>query len=122
MKLNFQNTWTWTKNKTISINNTFENQGISNVLAVVFKQNAQNYILFNVDYFLPNLITPSNNYWFLDLEYRYKFKKPVDLSIYCKNLFNQRYFEQIETSDFAILTYRTNLLPRYFMISVSCNF
>ncbi|MCS6796567.1 MAG: hypothetical protein NZ516_11485, partial [Raineya sp.] len=122
MKLNFQNIFNWAKNSTQSVSGRFDNQNLNNSFSIIYRQNSQNYIWLTFDYFVPNLQNQRNNYKFVDVEYRYKFKnKPIDLSLHCKNLLNEQFFEQVQTSDFAISVYRNNLLPRYFLISVSCN-
>lgn len=123
MKLNFQNIFSYSVSRNIASNARFENQNLSNSFSVIYRINSSNYLWAGLDYFLPNTQNPQNAYRFVDIEFRHTLKeRAIDLSLHCKNLFNESFFEQIQTSDFAIFTYRNNLLPRYFLLSVSCSF
>ncbi|MBL4938891.1 MAG: TonB-dependent receptor [Lutibacter sp.] len=81
------------------------------------------FILLSSDYFLPNREKKSENYTFLDASLRYRPKnKQLEFNFTAKNLLNEANFEQIQTSDFSTNIYRTNILPRYYLLNMTYNF
>lgn len=77
----------------------------------------------SADYFLPNSNNKSVDFLFLNSSFDYKAKKNKwRFGIEFKNLFNENYFDQIQTNDYATTIFRSILLPRYFLMNFSLNF
>ncbi|GAB4491559.1 MAG: TonB-dependent receptor [Raineya sp.] len=124
IKINFQNSVSYSRMSARNIgSNSFINENISNSFSLIYKNSKNAYFSFVADYFLPNIANTKENYWFFDANYSLtvpKTKYTIDLIL--KNIFNTANFQQVSTSDFATNVFRSNLLPRYGMVRVSCSF
>lgn len=121
--LNFQNTFSYSRMLSRNeVSGSFLNQSWSNILSIV-NRHGKNVAIVGLDYFVPNTQRPQENYLFVDCSYAFNFKNsPISLDFIAKNILNKSNFEQIQTSDFSVTTYRSNVLGRYMMARVSCSF
>lgn len=122
--INFENSIDLAKSISESeASNQFINESFNNTFKVILKPSKKWFVLFSSDYFLPNKKKKSENYIFLDATLRYSPKnKRLEFNFTAKNLLNEDNFEQIQTSDFSTNIYRTNILPRYYLLNVTYNF
>ncbi len=122
--INFENTINLSKSISQSENsNQFINESLNNRFAIIIKPTKKWFILLSSDYFLPNIENKIENYLFLDATIRYRPKnKKIEFNFVAKNLLNENNFEQIQTSDFSTNIYRTNILPRYYLLNMTYNF
>ena len=123
-KINFQNAFSFGRMVSGSVGgNSFVNENLNNSISIVYKKSKQNYILITADYFVPNTKKINENYLFLDAQYNLVLKnKNLNIDFVAKNILNVSNFEQISTTDFSENIFRSNLLPRYTMVRVSCSF
>lgn len=123
-KINFQNSTTFGRMVSGSVGGIFfSNENLSNSLSVIYKKSKSSYLLLTADYFVPNAKKINENYLFLDAQYNLVLKdKNLNIDFILKNILNISNFEQISTNDFSENIFRSNLLPRYGMVRVSCNF
>jgi hypothetical protein len=123
--INFENTINLSKSISENENssNQFTNESLNNTFKIILKPSKKWFVLLSSDYFLPNRENKSESYLFLDatLQYRPKNKK-FEFNFVVKNLLNENNFEQIQTSDFSTNIFRTNILPRYYLLNVMYNF
>ncbi|MDX1902687.1 MAG: hypothetical protein SFU27_00905 [Thermonemataceae bacterium] len=99
-----------------------KNENTSYKLSLIYKPNKWSFAVLSADYFLPNLKKKEEKYYFIDFHYLLKLEnKPYQFNFWFKNILNQDTFEQVQTSDYATITYRNNLIPRYFLLSVAVN-
>ncbi|MCF6308380.1 MAG: outer membrane beta-barrel family protein [Flavobacteriaceae bacterium] len=122
--VNFENTINFSQSISQSDNsNEFINESLNNTFKIILKPAKKWFVLLSSDYFLPNLKQKSENYMFLDASVRFRPKnKRLEFNLIAKNLLNETNFEQIQTSDFSTNIYRTNILPRYYMLNMSYDF
>jgi hypothetical protein len=122
--INFENTVNLSKSISESDDsNQFINESLNNVFKIILKPTKKWFVLFSSDYFLPNRENESENYMFLDASIRYRPKnKKFEFNFVAKNLLNEDNFEQVQTSDFSTNIYRTNILPRYYLLNMTYNF
>lgn len=79
--------------------------------------------IVSTDYFLPNIDNKNTSFLFLDSSFNYQQKQNKwRLGFEIKNLFNEKNFEQIQVNDFSTTVFKSNLLPRYFVVNFSFNF
>ncbi len=99
------------------------NYGIKNSLKAIVKPNKKWLFTITYDYFKPDT-TRNEDFSFLDFEIKYKPKeiKWISGRFVGKNLLDNRVFQQIQNSDFSTTVYRSNLIPRYFMLSLDVSF
>lgn len=99
------------------------NYTLTNTFKTIVKPN-KNWIftLFHY-YFKPNTEN-SQDFSFLDFSVRYRPSKIKWISgrFIGRNLLDNRIFEQIENSDFSTTVYQSNLISRYFMLSLDMSF
>ncbi|WP_109302533.1 TonB-dependent receptor [Aquimarina sp. AU474] len=122
--LNFENKITYTVNTYEIVgqsNNT--NYSIKNALKAIVKPNKKWLFTITYDYFKPDT-TRNEDFSFLDFEIKYKPEKIKWISgrFVGKNLLDNRVFQQIQNSDFSTTVYQSNLIPRYFMLSLDVSF
>jgi hypothetical protein len=122
--INFENTINLSKSISESDNsNQFINESLNNVFKIILKPTKKWFILLSSDYFLPNRENKLENYMFLDASIRYRPKnKKIEFNFVARNLLNETNFEQIQTSDFSTNIYRTNILPRNYLLNMTYNF
>ncbi|GAB4132336.1 MAG: TonB-dependent receptor [Raineya sp.] len=120
-KINFANVFNYSNSVASSAGlSSFRNSNFSNAFLALFKQNKTDFLSITFDIFVPNGQKIQENYKFLDVQYRFRLAN-FDIDIICKNIFNKNNFEQITTTDFGVFLFRSNLLPRYGMLKISCN-
>ena len=70
-----------------------------------------------IDYFLPDKENRSQNYIFIDalLQYRPNEKK-YETGVTIKNILNESTFTKVDTNDYSTIIYRTNIIPRYWLL------
>jgi len=119
--INFENTVNLSKSISESDNsNQFINESLNNVFKIILKPTKKWFILLSSDYFLPNRNQKEENYVFLDATLRYRPKnKKIEFNLTAKNLLNETNFEQVQVSDFSTNIYRTNILPRYYLLNMT---
>ncbi|TVZ27864.1 hypothetical protein JM83_2933 [Gillisia sp. Hel_I_86] len=122
--VNFENTINFSQSISQSDNsNEFLNESLNNTFKIILKPVKNWLVLLSSDYFLPNRNQKSENYMFLDATIRYRPKnKKLEFNFTAKNLMNEDNFEQIQTSDFSTNIYRTNILPRYYLLNMTYDF
>ena len=122
--VNFENSFTYTiTNFSIDDQLSNSNNSIKNSFKTIVKPTKGWLFTFTYDYFKPN--TKSNkDFSFLDVSLKYKPKniKWISGRFIGKNLLDNRVFEQIENSDFSTTIYQSNLIPRYYLLSMDFNF
>ncbi|WP_299183225.1 hypothetical protein [uncultured Aquimarina sp.] len=123
--INFENNFSYTLSSfSSSTNLTNTNNSLKNTFRIIYKPNKSwVFSVFNY-YFIPDLDNTDNSISFLDLSLRFKPKKIKWLSgrFIGKNLLDTRLFEQVNNSDFSTSVYQSNLIPRYFMLSLDFSF
>jgi len=122
--INFENTLNLSKSISETENtNQFINESLNNNFKIILKPSKKWFVLLSSDYFLPNLKQKTVFYMFLDASVRFKPKnKRLEFNLIAKNLLDENNFEQIQTSDFSTNIYKTNILPRYYMLKMSYDF
>jgi hypothetical protein len=123
-KINFENEILFTHNISKSSNLQKNiNNFINNSFKVVVKPNKNWLLLSAIDYYLPNALNSKERILFLDGTIRYTPKhKKYELSLVGKNITNNLFFTQINTSDFSLNYFQTNLIPMYIMINLNYSF
>ena len=124
IKINFENVIRYKKNRAKSENSeAFTNETINNTFKVIVKPNANWFILLSSDYFLPDTKKINEDYLFLDALLRFTPKRNIfEVNLIAKNILNNKNFTQIQTTDYSTSSFRSNLIPGYFMLSMSYNF
>lgn len=121
--IDFENSINWETSISQSENQSaFRNNRLKNSFEVIYKPSKQWVFSFNSDYYLPDT-EQSTDFIFLDISASYKPKRTkwsADLKL--KNLLNEENFEQIQTSDFSTNIFRSNILPRHFLITIHYTF
>ena len=122
--INFENILNLSKSISASEDsNQFTNRSLNNSFKIILKPAKKWFVLLSWDYFLPDTEDNLKKYNFLDTTLRYKPRnKKFEFNITAKNILDENNFEQIQTSDFSTNIFRTNILPRYFMINMMFNF
>ncbi|KAA1244590.1 TonB-dependent receptor [Aquimarina sp. RZ0] len=118
--INFQNSITFNSSiYKIGDLQANSNNTIKNSFKTLFKPHSNWFLTLSYDYFKPNTES-SKDFSFLDFEINYKPKKIKWLSARFagKNLLDTIVFEQTDNSDFSTTLYQSNLIPRYFMLSL----
>ncbi|WP_299255054.1 hypothetical protein [uncultured Aquimarina sp.] len=122
--INFQNFFTYTSTEfSIMDQSSNSNNSIKNSFKTIIRPAKGWLFTFTYDYFKPN-IRRNQDFSFLDFSLKYKPKniKWISGRFIGKNLLDNRVFEQIENSDFSTTVYQSNLIPRYFILSVDFSF
>ena len=106
-------------------NNKFQSTrtSITNKFKVIIKPIKNLIISFSNEYYVTD--TRSNStFSFLDFDVKYQSSKLKWLSfnIIGKNLLNVKTYRQISNSDYFYSVYQSNLLPRYFLLTMNMNF
>lgn len=122
--INFENTFTHQYSGSKSENQSaFINKSWQNTFKVIVKPNKKWFFIASSDYYLPNTNQPDEQFFFLDVTIKHSpNNKKWRASFTMRNITNENNFEQVQTSDFSTNIYRTNLLPRYFLVNMSYNF
>jgi hypothetical protein len=108
-----------TKSFTEAILNS-KNTTFSNTFKIIYKPSKNLSLLSTYTMMKPD-IEAKKKYDFLDFELSFKPIKSTTIYEYrfiAKNIMNNRFFEKIENDDVAITTYKSNLIPQYFMFFV----
>lgn len=125
LPFNFENefSWRYSISKSQGLKQAFVNSAIQDEFRVIVKPFQRWSYIFAADYFLPDLSNKKTDFLFLDstLEYLAK-KNKWRASFKITNIANEKNFEQIQTNDFSTTIFRSNLLPRYFLMNFSLNF
>lgn len=122
--LNFENFFTYSNTDfAIDGQNSNTNTAIKNSFKTIIRPTKGWLFTITYDYFKPDL-ERSQDFSFLDFSLKYKPKniKWISGRFIGKNLFDNRVFEQIENSDFSTTVYQSNLIPRYFLLSIDLSF
>jgi hypothetical protein len=123
-KINFENTFKYTFNESKNeINSAFINQLVNNTFRIIIKPTKQYLLLLSSDYYLPNTKNTQENFLFLDADFRIMPKnKKILWNFAIKNILDNNNFTQVQTTDYSVSTFQSNLLPRYFMCGASFHF
>ncbi|WP_299217903.1 TonB-dependent receptor [uncultured Aquimarina sp.] len=122
--VNFENKISYGVSKfSVENQSNITNITLKNSFKTILKPNKNWLFTFTYDYFKPDT-RKSDDFSFLDFNIRYISKKYkwFSASIEGNNLLNNKVFKQIENSDFSTTTYQSNLIPRYFMLSLDVSF
>ncbi len=115
----------------ISISNTqFENQqSFDNIITQEhllnfnFYPTSNQYIGFDVEYYKNNFSNENQENYFLNLNYRYTFKKSrIDLELNWNNLLNAREFTTVYNNTFSYTQSTYKLRPRQVLMNVKFSF
>lgn len=122
--INFENTFSYRYSNSKGENQSaFINKAWQNTFKVIVKPNNKWFLIVSSDYYLPDTKQSKQNFLFLDATLRHKPKsKKWEANMSLRNLTNEKNFEQVQTSDIATSIYRSNLLPRYFLVKFTWNF
>jgi len=122
--INFENTFNYQYSNSKSQNQSaFINKSWQNTFKIIVKPNKQWFVILSSDYYLPNTNQSDTKFFFLDATLRHRPKdKKWEASFAMQNLTNEVDFEQVQTSDISTTIFRSNLLPRYFMLNLTWNF
>ncbi|WP_394906487.1 hypothetical protein [uncultured Mesonia sp.] len=122
--LNFENTFSYRYSNSKSENQSaFINKSWQNTFKIILKPNRKWFVILSSDYYLPNTKQSDEQFFFLDATLRHRPKsKKWDASFTMRNITNENNFEQVQTSDISTTIFRSNLLPRYFLLNLSWNF
>ncbi|MCF6184178.1 MAG: hypothetical protein L3J56_06055, partial [Bacteroidales bacterium] len=122
--INFTNEFVYNTSKSKSEQgNVFIISSVNNTFNIRLTFSKRFFALITADYFLPDIRKNTNNYFFLDTDITFISKnKKSEFNITGKNLLNKNNYEQIQTSDYYVNVYKTNILQRYIMVTYSYNF
>lgn len=102
---------------------TFSNTTLNNAFKIKCNASKSWFLSLSSAYYLPNAGNSSENFLFLDFSVRYRpLKKKYEWNLLINNLLNQDNFRQVQTSDYAINIFQSNLFPRYIFLNFSINF
>jgi hypothetical protein len=122
--LNFENIIEFKNISSSSIQSeSFLNNSIKNTFRLIIKPNKNFILIATNQYYLPNNKQTENSYSFNDIVCRYTPKhKKFDITFDIKNINNITHLNQINTSDYSINNFQTNLIERYFLFGINYNF
>ncbi|MGB1282870.1 MAG: hypothetical protein ACPG44_00240, partial [Polaribacter sp.] len=122
--INFENTFTYEYSKSKNENQSaFINASWQNNLKLILKPNKRWFLIVSTDYYLPDTEQSDNQFFFLDATLRHRPKnKNWEARLEMRNITSENNFEQIQTSDISTTVFRSNLLPRYFLLNLTWNF
>lgn len=122
--VNFENTFTYQYSNSKSENQSaFINKSWQNTFKIIFKPSKKWFFIVSSDYYLPNTEQSDEQFFFLDVTLRHRPKsKKWGVSFTMRNITNENNFEQVQTSDISTTIFRSNLLPRYFLLNLTWNF
>ena len=121
--INFENLVNYSINKYKTNEVKSERRLISNNFKLIIKPFKQWNLAISQDYYIIDLKS-KQNFSFIDFNLQYKSQKVKGLffSIYGRNLKNTSVYSQTNNSDYAFTYYQSQLLPRYFMLSMELEF
>ena len=124
MPVNFDNTLTYQYSTAKSEQSAaFTNKSWQNTFNLITKFNQKWFFIVSSDYYLPNTKQSKQDFIFLDATLRHSpNSRKWEANLSLRNLTNEKNFEQVQTSDIATSIYRSNLLPRYFLLNFTWNF
>jgi len=124
LPVNFENKFSYQYSKSKSENQSaFINQSLQNTFNIAIKPINRWLFIFSSDYYIPNTGKINEQFFFIDATLRHKPKsKKWDTSFTMRNITNENNFEQVQTSDISTTVFRSNLLPRYFLLNLTWNF
>lgn len=122
--VDFENTFTYQYSNSKSENQSaFINKSWQNTFKIIVKPNKKWFVILSSDYYLPNTEQSDQQFFFLDATFRHRPKsKKWGASFTMRNITNEKNFEQVQTSDISTVIFRSNLLPRYFLLNLNWNF
>ncbi|CAI8404709.1 MAG: Uncharacterised protein [Flavobacterium sp. SCGC AAA160-P02] len=122
--VNFENTFAYQYSNSKNENQSaFINKSMQNTFKFIFKPSKKWFFIVSSDYYLPNTEKPDEQFFFLDAILRYRSKsKKWGASFMMKNITNEKNYEQVQTSDISTTIFRSNLLPRYFLLNLTWDF
>ena len=122
--VNFENTFTYQYSNSKNENQSaFINKSWQNTFKVIFKPSKKWFFIVSSDYYLPNTKQSDEQFLFLDATLRHRPKsKKWGANFTMRNITNENNFEQVQTSDISTTIFRSNLLPRYFLLNLMWNF
>lgn len=124
ISINFENTFTWQYSNSKSKNQqAFVNNSGQNNFRIIVKPNKKWFFILSTDYYLPDTNKNNEHFLFLDATLRHRPKNiKWEASIELRNITNEDNFEQTQTSDISTIIFRSNILPRYFLVNLTWNF
>lgn len=122
--VNFENTFSYQYSISKSEDQSaFVNKSWQNNSKIILKPTKRWFVILSSDYYLPNTNQSDQHFLFFDTTLRYKPKnKSWDASLTMRNITNENNFEQVQTSDISTTIFRSNLLPRYFLLNLTWGF
>ncbi|MDG2432219.1 hypothetical protein [Flavobacterium sp.] len=125
LPINFENEYSWrySNSKSQGLPQTFTNSAMQDEFRIIVKPFKRWNYVFAADYYVPDLSNRSTNFLFLDSSLEYVAKKNKwRASFKMTNIANEKNFQQIQTNDFSTTIFRSNLVPRYFLVNWSFSF
>ncbi|MDG4950034.1 hypothetical protein NLM59_03775 [Weeksellaceae bacterium KMM 9724] len=122
--INFENSFSFNQSISKSENQrSINNNSWKNTFKMIVRPNKKWFFILSGDYYLPDTKAKNEQFLFIDTSIRYKpNSKRWDASFNMRNLTNELNFEQVQTSDYGKFVYRSNLLPRRFLLNLTWNF
>jgi len=122
--INFENKFTYQYSNSESENQSaFINKSWQNNFKTVIKPNKKWILILSSDYYLPNINQKEERIIFFDVTLRHRPEsKKLEASFLIRNLTNEKKIEQVQTSEISTTIFRSNLLPRYFLLNLTWNF
>ncbi len=123
-KFNFENEFRYSWIKSLSeASPVYVNKSLGNVFKIIVRPSKALLFLLSTDYIIPGLGEKHQDYLFFDADISYHSKnKLYDLGLRARNMSNVKYLKEVETNDYSIINYQTDLLPLHFIFRVSRNF
>ena len=91
-----------------------------NTFKIIFKPSKNLFFNLSSEYLLPNTEQPNISIFLLDANLIYIPKsKKWNASFTINNLTNVNVFEQVQTSDISTTIYKSDLIPRYFLLNLT---
>lgn len=124
LPVNFENKFIYQYSESKSENQlAFTNKYFQNTFNIAYKPFDKWLVVISSDYYLPNIEQSTQDFLFLDVNLKYKPKsRKWNASLTMRNITNENNFEQVQTSDISTTIFRSNLLPRYFLLNLNWNF
>lgn len=123
--INFENSiiWQYSNTKSASQQLSFNNKSLQNNTNIIITPSSNWVLSLSGDYYVPDTKKANEQFFFIDATLSHTPKnKKWQASFLIRNLANENNFEQIQTSDISTVIFRSNLLPRHFMVRLTWNF
>lgn len=124
LPVNFKNKFSYNFFQVSTENgNSSKNETLYNEFKVIGKPAKEWFFIVSSQISIPDLDAKKRTYHFVDSNIKFKPEnKNFELGITAKNIFNERNFFQIQSTNSSRNIFQTDLLGRYFLLSMSYSF